>query len=137
MHCFYIIPFSVNSVLQQYIDFLQWKYLTNNTPIAKISKMHLITQNMILRWASTPNCLALLNSVKAVEVLGRVWGVESFYLKKQVCTNNDAAFQCNFLFNIFSFYECYLFPLNCALDFQFISLDFAIDFAIFTIWLLM
>ena len=35
----------------------------------------------------------------------------------------------------FSFYWCYLFPLNCTIDFQLISLDFAIDFAIFTMWL--
>ena len=45
----------------------------------------------------------------------------SFSKKKQVCTNNDAAFLCNFLFNIF-FYSL-------------ISLDFAIDFAIFPMWL--
>ena len=28
-----------------------------------------------------------------------------------------------------------MFPLNCTIDFQLISLDFAIDFAIFTMWL--
>ena len=40
------------------------------------------------------------------------------------------------LFSIlFSFYGCYLFPLNCATRFQLISLDFAMDFAIFTMWL--
>ena len=54
---------------------------------------------------------------------------------KQVRTNNEAAFQCHFIFNIFSFYECYLFPLNGKIDFQLMSLDFAIDFAILTMWL--
>ena len=37
---------------------------------------------------------------------------------------------CNSFFNIFLFYR-----LNCAIDWQLISLDFAIDFAIFTMWL--
>ena len=51
-------------------------------------------------------------------------------LPEQVCTNNDAAFQCNFLFNIFLI-------LWVIFDFQLISIDFAIDFAIFTMWLQM
>ena len=37
----------------------------------------------------------------------------------------------------FSVYGCYLFPWNGTIDFQSISLDFAIDFAIFTMWLYM
>jgi len=35
----------------------------------------------------------------------------------------------------FSFYGCYMFLLNCATRFKLISLDFAIDLAIFTMWL--
>ena len=39
-------------------------------------------------------------------------------------------------FSIFSlYYECYLFQLSCTIKFPLISLDFAIDFAIFTMWL--
>ena len=56
---------------------------------------------------------------------------------KQVRTNNDAAFLCNFLFNIFFNFIDNLFPLNCTIDFKLISHDFAIDFAMFTIWLQM
>ena len=46
------------------------------------------------------------------------------YLFQQVCTNNDEAVQCNFLFNFFPFYGCYLFPQNGTIDLQSISLDF-------------
>ena len=52
--------------------------------------------------------------------------------KKQVRTNNDAAFQSNLLFDIFFMDD--LLPLNCTIDFNLISHDFAIDFAIFTMW---
>ena len=55
--------------------------------------------------------------------------------EKQVRTNNDAAFQCNFLFNILLIFGWYLFPLICAIEFQLILLDFAIDPAVFTMWL--
>ena len=52
--------------------------------------------------------------------------------------NNDAAFQCIFLFNIFfSLYGYYLFPLNWIIDSQLISLNFALDFAILLMWLQM
>ena len=37
---------------------------------------------------------------------------------KQVRTNNDAAFQCNFIFNIFLFYGCYGFFLILLLTFK-------------------
>ena len=55
----------------------------------------------------------------------------------QVCTNNDAAFQCIFLFNIFFYFVDVMFPFYCTINFQLISLDFVIDFAIFTLWLQM
>ena len=45
--------------------------------------------------------------------------------KKQVRTNNDAAFQCNILFNMFFILLMISFLLNCTIDFQLISLDFA------------
>ena len=48
--------------------------------------------------------------------------------QKQVCTNNDAAFPCNFLFNIF-----FILWMSSV---SIVQIDFAIDFAIFTIWLL-
>ena len=37
----------------------------------------------------------------------------------------------------FSFYGYYLFQLSCTIEFPLISLDFVIDFAIFTMWLQM
>ena len=37
--------------------------------------------------------------------------------------------------HFFSFYGCYMFLLNCFTRFKFILLDFAIDSAIFTMWL--
>ena len=55
---------------------------------------------------------------------------------KQVCTNNNAAFQCNFLFNIF-FFILWMFSVSIELFHQ-IAIDFtgfAVDFAIFTMWL--
>ena len=57
------------------------------------------------------------------------------YKEKQVRANNDAAFQCNFLFNILFHFMDDLFLLNCTIDFELISLDFAMDFEIFTMWL--
>ena len=62
-------------------------------------------------------------------------GKDSQKLGKQVCTNNDAAFQCTFLFNIFSFSGYNLIPLTCTIDIKLIQLDFAIDCSIFTMWL--
>ena len=38
-------------------------------------------------------------------------------------------------FPFFSFYGCYLFQLSCTDEFPLISLDFVINFAIFTMWL--
>ena len=56
--------------------------------------------------------------------------------EKQVRRNNDAAFQRIFLFNTFClFYGCYLCPFDCPIDWQLLSHDSAIDFAIFTMWL--
>ena len=52
--------------------------------------------------------------------------------KKQVRTNNDAAFQCNFHFNIF-----FILWITCTIDFKFILLDFAKKFAIFIMLLQM
>ena len=42
--------------------------------------------------------------------------------EKQVRTNNDAAFQCNFIFNIFLFYGCYGFFLILLLTFKWFHL---------------
>ena len=42
--------------------------------------------------------------------------------------------QLSFLY-FFLFYGCYLFLSSCTIKFPLISLDFAIDFAIFTMWL--
>ena len=64
-------------------------------------------------------------------------GVEKRYLhparcnntqqfNKQVLSNKDAAFQCNFLFNIF------FHSMDNLFTFKLISLDFSIDFANFT-----
>ena len=44
-------------------------------------------------------------------------------------------FNAIFVSIFFLFYGWCLFPLNCSIDFQLISLDFSIDFAIFTMWL--
>ena len=55
--------------------------------------------------------------------------------REQVRSNNDAAFLCNFLFNIFFHFMDDLFPWNRTIDFKLTLLDFAIDFAIFTMWL--
>ena len=64
-----------------------------------------------------------------------MYDIEGFCIKEQVRTNNDAAFQCNFLFNMFYYFIDDLFPWNCAIDFKLILLDFAIDFAICTMQL--
>ena len=50
-------------------------------------------------------------------------------IPEQVHTNNNAAFQCYFLFNIF-----FIFWIICTVDFKLILLDFAIDFARITMW---
>ena len=55
-----------------------------------------------------------------------------FHDREQVRTNNDAAFQCNFLFKILLI----LWILFVSIDFHYLlAIDFAIDFAIFKMWL--
>ena len=54
-------------------------------------------------------------------------------MKKQVRTNNNAAFQCNFLFNILFILR--MLSVSIGLFLQLISLEFVIGSVIFTMWL--
>ena len=61
-----------------------------------------------------------------------------FVSAKTIKTNlfkEQRRFSTHFSVNIFIFYGCYLFLLNCTIDFQFDSLDIARYFAIYTMGL--
>ena len=60
-----------------------------------------------------------------------------FVSKNKFVRTTMRLFNAIFFSIFFSFYGCYLFQLSCTIEYPLISLDFVIDFAIFTMWLQM
>ena len=60
-----------------------------------------------------------------------VWELQWTSCSETSSYEQQCGFSTQFSFQYFSYFTDDMFPLNCSIDFQLISLDFAIDFCYF------